>query len=169
MKDRIIMVVVLVIAAAISAAMLGWIQNYTKPIVEKNKEIKLKSTVLDAFNIVYDDQTAIEVFGDNVDIFSEEDLTFYRCYVEEPVGEKKYTGTAVELQGPGFWDQIRIIIALDEKGDTYNVEDIIFGLKPNTSNMTVFKYSESLIKKLEKSNRIGNSKVYETTLNAFKK
>ena len=64
MKERITMVLVLIIVAAISATMLGGIQNYTKPIVEKNREIKLKSTVLDAFGITYDDETAIEVFGD---------------------------------------------------------------------------------------------------------
>ena len=79
-----------------------------------------------------------------------------------------YKELAVLLQKK-LYEANKLIIELDEKGDPYTVEDIIFRLKPNTSNMTVFKYSEALIKKLEKSNKIGNSKVYETTLKVFKK
>ncbi len=118
MKDRIKMVFVLVLVAAISAAMLGGIQNYTKPIAEKNQEIKLKSTVLEAFGIAHTPETAIALFDDRIEIFSEGTITYYRSFERDEGGEKAYTGTAVELAGPGFWDQITIIIALDESLET---------------------------------------------------
>jgi integrase len=63
----------------------------------------------------------------------------------------------------------KAIIELDAKGDPYSVEDIIYKLKPKTVSATVFKYTEDLIKKLEKTGKIGNSKVYEATLSALKK
>ncbi len=63
----------------------------------------------------------------------------------------------------------KIILELDEKGDPYTVDDIINKLKPKTSSITVFKYTQELIKKLEKTGKIGNSKIYDSTLNAFKK
>lgn len=63
----------------------------------------------------------------------------------------------------------KVIIDLDEKGDQYTVDDIVDRLKPAVSNATVFAYTESLVKRLEKSGKIGNANVYEATLAAFKK
>jgi site-specific recombinase XerD len=68
-----------------------------------------------------------------------------------------------------IYEANKVIIELDEKGDPYTVEDIVYKLKPKTSSTTVFKYTESQIKKLKKTGKIGNSKVYEATLSAFKK
>ena len=118
MIDRIKMVLVLMIFAAVSATLLGWIQNYTKPIVEKNREVKLKQTVLNAFEIEYTDTSVLDIFNKNVDVFAEENMTYYRCFTEETEGRKIYTGTAVELSGPGFWAPIKIIVALSEDYET---------------------------------------------------
>jgi integrase/recombinase XerD len=63
----------------------------------------------------------------------------------------------------------KAIIELDEKGDPYSVEDIVIKLKPNSTTITVFKYTEDLIKKLKRTGKIGNAIVYQTTLNALKK
>jgi len=63
----------------------------------------------------------------------------------------------------------KVIIDLDEKGEHYTVDDIVDRLKPAVSNVTVFTYAESLVKRLEKSGKIGNANVYEATLAAFKK
>jgi site-specific recombinase XerD len=67
-----------------------------------------------------------------------------------------------------IYEANKVIIDLDEKGEPYTVEDIVYNCKPRTSSTTVFKYIEDLIKKLEKSGKIGNSKVYEATLSALK-
>lgn len=113
MKNRIYMVFVLVFVAVISATLLGWINNFTREQVAKNREVKFKRTVLDAFQIPYQEENILEVFAKNVEVSEEREIPYYRCYIEED-GQKKYTGTAVELSGPGFWSPLRVVIALDE-------------------------------------------------------
>jgi site-specific recombinase XerD len=63
----------------------------------------------------------------------------------------------------------RVIMEFDETGEPYSIEDIVYKLKSGKSNISVYKYTEELIMKLEKTGKIGNSKVYSDTLNAFKK
>ncbi|MBC7186447.1 MAG: FMN-binding protein [Calditrichaeota bacterium] len=113
MKDRVRMVVVLVVSAAISATLLGWVYNYTKPTVQINQEKKLKRMVLDAFSIPYDEANLLEVFAGSVEVVTGPSGAYYRAY-EMKNGVKTYTGVAFELSGPGFWAPIRVILALDE-------------------------------------------------------
>ena len=118
MKDRITMVVVLIVSAALSALILGWIYNYTKPIVEINKEEKLKRTILDAFGMEYNDDTIIDSFDSNIEIFDKQEITYYRTFTKQADGEKQYSGIAVELLGSGFWATIKIVIALNDDMET---------------------------------------------------
>lgn len=117
MKERVRMVVVLVVSAAISATMLGWVYNYTKPTVQINQEKKLKRMVLDAFSIPYDEANLLDIFAESVEVVTGPSGTYYRAY-EMKNGAKKYTGVAFELSGPGFWAPIRVILALDEDVQT---------------------------------------------------
>lgn len=113
MKDRARMVIVLIICAAISATMLGWVYNYTKPIVQVNQEKKLKRTVLDVFSIPYTEDNILDVFSQNVEVVSSPSGTYYRAF-QMGEGGKEYKGVAVELSGPGFWAPIRVILALEQ-------------------------------------------------------
>jgi len=111
------MVFVLIVSAAISATMLGWVYNYTKPTVQLNQEKKLKRTVLEVFGIPYEENTLLDVFANSVEVVSGTEGTYYRAYQRE--GDKKvYTGVAVELSGPGFWAPIRVILALEHDMET---------------------------------------------------
>jgi RnfABCDGE-type electron transport complex G subunit len=107
------MVVVLVVSAAISATMLGWVYDYTTQTVQINQEKKLKRMVLDAFSIPYDEGNLLEVFARSVEEVTGPSGTYYRAYVMKD-GAKSYTGVAFELFGPGFWAPIRVILALEE-------------------------------------------------------
>ena len=62
----------------------------------------------------------------------------------------------------------KVIIELDEKGEQYTVNDIIDRLRPRSFNITVFQYTEDLIKRLRKANKVGNANVYQTALSTFK-
>jgi site-specific recombinase XerD len=62
----------------------------------------------------------------------------------------------------------KVIIDLDETGEHYNVNEIISRLKPKSSNLTVFQYTEDLIKRLRKANKVGNANVYQTALSTLK-
>ncbi len=107
------MVVVLVVCAALSATMLGWIYNSTRPIVQVNQEKKLKRMVLDAFGIPYTEENLLDTFAQNVEVVQGASGTYYRAF-ETSGGAKDYKGLAVELAGPGFWAPIRVILALEQ-------------------------------------------------------
>jgi len=63
----------------------------------------------------------------------------------------------------------KVIIDLDESDVPYSIDDIVAKLKANKVSGSVFDYTESLIKKLDRTGSIGNARVYENTLNVFKK
>lgn len=117
MKSRVTMVAVLVVCAAVSATLLGWVYNYTKPIVQVNQEKKLKRMVLDAFSIPYTEEDLLDVFAQRIEEVSAPSGTYYRLFTSRD-GKKQYEGTAVELAGPGFWAPIRVIIALEQDMST---------------------------------------------------
>lgn len=63
----------------------------------------------------------------------------------------------------------KAILELEEIGNTFTVEDIVYKLTASSSNITIFKYTEGLIARLKRTGKIGNAIVYQTTLNSFKK
>jgi len=119
-KDRIMMIVVMVAIAAISAAILGGVVNMTEPKVQLNKEMKLKTTILDAFGISFDPKNVEQVrslFKNFIETKEVEGITFYRYYVTEN-GQKVYKGIALELSGSGFWAPIKLLMVLDQDMET---------------------------------------------------
>lgn len=106
------MVALLLIIGGVTAAMLGAINVYTAPIVQRNKEIKLKTTVLDAFGIPYTKEDIDAVFEKGVKIKTKENSIHYELYGKDKEG-KKLTAIAFEVGGPGFWAPISAIIALE--------------------------------------------------------
>lgn len=111
------MVALLLIVGGVSAAMLGAINVYTAPIVQRNKEIKLKTTVLDAFGIPYTNENLDEVFEKAVKTKTEEDFIHYELYGKDKEGEKLIS-VAFEVEGAGFWAPISAIIALESDLET---------------------------------------------------
>lgn len=63
----------------------------------------------------------------------------------------------------------KAILELEETGNNFTVEDIVLKLTTSSSNTTIFKYTDDLIKKLKRTGKIGNAIVYQTALNSFKK
>lgn len=88
----------------VSAAMLVGLNLYTAPLIEKNEELKLKASVMDAFEIPYGEPVIIAVFDKNVKIIQKDKDRFYRT-TEGAV--------AFEVSGPGLWGQISGIISLE--------------------------------------------------------
>ncbi|MGR3311034.1 MAG: FMN-binding protein [Candidatus Brocadiales bacterium] len=116
MKSRIWMVALLLIVGGISAGILGVFTVYTAPIVARNKEIKFKTTILDAFGVSYTLENLDAVFEKDVNTKQlEEDFVCYELHGKE--GEKT-TAIAFEVGGPGFWARIDAIIALESDLET---------------------------------------------------
>lgn len=102
--DKVKMLIFVIILGTISAGLLVIINFYTTQRVLKNEELKIKASVLDAFNIKHGKGDIEQVFEDNVKTFAKDSVTFYRSNNNE---------IAFKFSGPGFWGPISGIIALD--------------------------------------------------------
>jgi integrase len=62
-----------------------------------------------------------------------------------------------------------IDLELDENKQPFTLDEIVNKLKIQSSRITVLKYTDGFIKRLEKTGKVGNASIYTTVLNAFKK
>lgn len=126
MKEKIWMVVLLVIIALVSSGMLAIINIKTQPIVKKNNEIKLKKGVLDVLNLDYMDNNVEIIFNENVEKVDKDGTIYYK--VKQKRGEGGFTDKlstiAFEINGPGFWGPISALIAIQTDFDS--IEGIKF-------------------------------------------
>jgi Na+-transporting NADH:ubiquinone oxidoreductase subunit C len=109
MKYRIWTVVFLVIVVCISTGMLSAVYVYTDPMVRMNEKLKTQRGVLEVFRVPYEESAIEAEFGENIDTQTIEDMVLYRS---------KTGGVAFEVSGPGFWGEIRALIALEPDLDT---------------------------------------------------
>ena len=105
MKDRILMVVFVLVLGSVLTLALVAVDYYTLPLIEKNTELQLKSGVLSAFNVAFENDP------DAVEKAYEENIS------ERPAGDKTFyineTGDiAFRFSGSGLWGPITGVIAL---------------------------------------------------------
>lgn len=91
--------------STISGALLVGVDFYTSPLVAKNEELKLKSSVLDALEIPYDKADILEVFAQNVKTALVDTYSFYHAPDQ---------AVAFEFSGPGLWGPITGIVSLEK-------------------------------------------------------
>ncbi len=104
MKALKIIIFVLVMGLVCGALLLG-VNLYTLPLITKNEEIKLKSSVLDVLDIPYDELSAPKIFDENIKPLKKDVYIFYRA----PDG-----AVAFEFYGPGLWGPISGIVSLEK-------------------------------------------------------
>lgn len=97
------MIIFILLLGTILSGILTGVNHYTMPIIRKNMEIKIKTSVLDAFNIVRGKDNAEEIFLNNIEIIKKNDVIFY-------ISRKQEVG--FEISGTGLWGPILGIIAL---------------------------------------------------------
>jgi len=93
---------VLVLGSILTTALVG-VNGFATPKIEKNAEIKLKSSVLEALDITYDPGTVEQTFANNVKIEEKNGITFYVA------ANGVY---AIPYEGAGLWGPISGIIAM---------------------------------------------------------
>jgi len=113
MKQKVWMVVLLILVGSVSAALLNWVYSYTDPIVARNAEIKLRRSVLDVLEVGYSEDTIDAVFAETVRTEEKSGLTVYGSYRED-----RLDGVAFQAEGSGFWDLIVALIALEPDLET---------------------------------------------------
>ncbi len=103
MKERVWMILfVLVLGSFLTAALLA-VTNYTDPIIEKNNELMVKKSILLALGIPYSEETVESVFSMNIDKVPKGVATFYFSKSGE---------VAFEVSGSGLWGPVDGVIAL---------------------------------------------------------
>jgi len=103
MKQRILMIIFVMVLGTLSTGLLTSVNQHLKPKIEKNKELKFKSALLDVFNIEYTKENIEEVFNRNIQVFEKNNVKFYKSSDDK---------IAFEFLGSGLWGNITGIIAL---------------------------------------------------------
>lgn len=88
----------------VSGTLLIGLNGFTAGQIEKNEQLKLKSSVLDVLEIPYVKDNVLELFGANIKILEKDKYKFYRS----PDG-----AVAFEFKGPGLWGPIHGIASIN--------------------------------------------------------
>jgi Na+-transporting NADH:ubiquinone oxidoreductase subunit C len=116
MKDRILMVIFILVLGSILTTALLAVNSYTTPIIEKNNEITIKQSVLNALEIAFSENETEDVFSQNIEITTREDKDFY---------VSKEGNIAFEYTGSGLWGPIEGVIGIKPDYETIKAVTII--------------------------------------------
>ncbi len=104
MKAALRILIFVIVMGSLAGALLVGIDIFTKPLIDKNKELKLKSAVLDALEIPYGKNDALMIFKDKVEARPVDKFIFYRS---------ADGSIAFEFAGPGLWGPILGIASIN--------------------------------------------------------
>jgi Na+-transporting NADH:ubiquinone oxidoreductase subunit C len=103
MKERVRMIIFILVLGSFLTAALTAVTNYTDPIIERNNVITLKKSVLDALEIAYTEESSEAIFTERVEVVSKEGGTFYFTQNGD---------VAFEISGSGLWGPIEGVLAM---------------------------------------------------------
>ena len=109
MKDKIMMVVFVLILGTILSTTLVVVDSLTGPMITKNEKIKELSTILNTFGIEYTDETIEKAFSDNIETFDYAEISVYRASSGE---------VAFPFEGSGFQGPIIGVAVMNADGKT---------------------------------------------------
>lgn len=98
-------IIFVIIMGTVSAVLLVGVNAFTTPLIAKNEEIKLKSSVLDVFDIDYNKSDLTKIFQDNIKVIKKDNYTFYSTSDGR---------ISFEFFGVGLWGPIHGIISLEK-------------------------------------------------------
>ena len=104
MKEKIKMILFVLILGSVLSTALVSVDAYTTPLIRKNKIKKLRVSVLKALDIPYSEDKIDEVFSESVATKEQGEDKFYIAKASGDV--------AFEIYGSGLWGPISGIIAL---------------------------------------------------------
>ena len=105
MKDRILMLVFVLVLGGLLTSALVIVDDFTAPMIERNAAIKLQSSVLDALGIPYESDTLEATFQRSVTTVEADGRTYYRTADGR---------LALPYDGSGLWGPIEGILAMDQ-------------------------------------------------------
>jgi Na+-transporting NADH:ubiquinone oxidoreductase subunit C len=98
-------IIFVILMGTFSGALLVGVNVYTAPMIARNEELKLKSSVLDVLEISYEKKNCLEAFDKNIKTVEADKYKFYRA---------PDNSVAFEFHGPGLWGPISGIISLEK-------------------------------------------------------
>jgi Na+-transporting NADH:ubiquinone oxidoreductase subunit C len=107
MKEKIMMVLVLVTVSIVSALMLAGINDFSYDVIKMNNERKLKVAVLSALEIPIGNGSPEEVFSTSVKKMATPAGTIYLTTDDR--------GVAFSAKGSGFWGPIVVMVGINPK------------------------------------------------------
>jgi Na+-transporting NADH:ubiquinone oxidoreductase subunit C len=116
MKDRILMIIFILVLGSILTTALLAVNSYTTPIIKKNNEIRIKQSVLTALEIPFSEDETEDVFSKNIDIITSGKKNFY---------VSKDGDIAFEYSGSGLWGPIDGVIGIKPDYKTIKAVTII--------------------------------------------
>lgn len=104
MKDQITMIIFVVLLGVVASAILVGTDGYTSPMIADNQEYALKSTILTAFEVEYEEDNVLETYDENITEEEKGDSLFY--YSQD--------GTiGFEFDGKGLWGPVGGFMTLE--------------------------------------------------------
>ena len=110
MKEKLLMIVFVLILGTVLSIALVSVDAYTAPIVKKNKIRKLRINILKALEIASTEDAVDETFSSSVTTKTQGEKEFY---VANATGD-----VAFKISGSGLWGPIDGVIALDPDLET---------------------------------------------------
>lgn len=96
--------VFVVVMGTVSGGLLVGVNTATSPLIARNEELALKSALLDALEITYEESKVIEIFAEQIQTLKKGQYTFY----QSPDG-----AFAFVFSGSGLWGPVSGIISLE--------------------------------------------------------
>jgi Na+-transporting NADH:ubiquinone oxidoreductase subunit C len=103
-KKNIRILVFVIVMGTVSGAFLVGINSFTAPLIARNEELKLKSSILDVAEIPYTKEDALAVFDKNIKTFKVDKFAYYRSPDRAAI---------FEFHGPGLWGPISGTLSLN--------------------------------------------------------
>jgi len=113
-REKLRMVVVLVVLSALSAVLLALIDHVSSDIIEENRARGMKLAVVSALSLPAGDMAPEEVFDRSIKKIETEAGKLYLSFKGEGPN-LEYESAAFRLAGKGFWGPISVILAVDMK------------------------------------------------------
>jgi Na+-transporting NADH:ubiquinone oxidoreductase subunit C len=110
MNQNLKLLIFIVLLGLVTSALLLGADALTSERIELNREAKLKSAILEGFDIEYTFTNIHDIFEQDVDIVIEDEYTFY---VNNETGSIAY-----QFEGSGLWGPISGIITLESDFET---------------------------------------------------
>ena len=103
MREKLFMLIFILILGTLLTGILVGVDYYMEPMIAKNKELKIKTSTLEAFDITHTRDAVEKIFSENIKTITIDDKLFYISRNNE---------IAFEISGSGLWGPIEGVMAI---------------------------------------------------------